>query len=83
MCIHVREVKGCRSQEGAKPEKTGYLCSSGLAIYSVHSLGASIDSMSEFLFHVSMGLSYFPDARKTETEVCIKAMERHSGTSSM
>lgn len=57
-------------------DKTGdakwvqYLCRLGFSVDFVHRLGAGIDSMGKLLFHVLIGLSYFPNAKERITD-CI------------
>lgn len=41
-----------------------YLCRLGFSVDFVHRLGAGIDSMGKLLFHVLIGLSYFPNAKE-------------------
>lgn len=47
-----------------------YLCRLGFSVDFVHRLGAGIDSMGKLLFHVLIGLGYFPNAKERITD-CI------------
>jgi len=47
-----------------------YLCRLGFSVDFVHRLGAGIDSMGKLLFHVLVGLGYFPNAKERITD-CI------------
>lgn len=50
-----RRPKGGRGR-GAGAGGRRHLCGSGLAVHSVHGLGAGIDGMGELLLHVLVGL---------------------------
>lgn len=62
----MEEAQGLHTPRGARPEKGRYLRGSGLAVHTVHRLGAGVDGVGKFLLHVSMGLSYLSDARENE-----------------
>lgn len=47
-----------------------YLCGLGFSVDFVHRLGAGIDSMGKLLFHVLIGLCYFPNTEERITD-CI------------
>lgn len=51
-----------------------YLCRLGFSVDFVHRLGAGIDSMGKLLFHVLIGLSYFPNAKERITD-CISTSD--------
>lgn len=58
------KAKSYKGEEQSGPKRPKYLCGPGLAVYSLHGFGAGVDSMCEFLLHVSVGLRYFPNAEE-------------------
>lgn len=56
-----------------------YLCRLGFSVDFVHRLGAGIDSMGKLLFHVLIGLSYFPNAMERITD-CISICSKQESS---